>query len=104
MLRFFIESKKKPTGNFIVDLHAIKHTKPFALKVCESLVVEQNVHTEQNELLERRCRITITSATCASTFSLFATQRIFSSPTILNLYLLLNKKLMNPKAQDKSTS
>jgi hypothetical protein len=35
---------------------------------------------------------------------LLATQRIFFSPTILNLYLLLNKKLMNPKAQDKSTS
>jgi hypothetical protein len=55
MLRFFIESKKKPIGDFIVDLHAIRHTKPFALKVHESLVVEQNVHTLQNELLERRC-------------------------------------------------
>jgi hypothetical protein len=70
MFRFFIENRKKLIGNFNVNLHPIKHTKPFALKVRESLVVEQNVHTEQNELLERRCQITITSTTCASTFSL----------------------------------
>jgi hypothetical protein len=45
MFRFFIESREKLTRNFNVDLHAIKHTKPFALKAREPLIVEQNVHT-----------------------------------------------------------
>jgi hypothetical protein len=60
MLRFFIESSKKLTKHFSADLHAIKHTKPFALKARESLVVEQNVHTKQDErLLQRKCQTTI---------------------------------------------
>jgi hypothetical protein len=100
----FIESRKKIIRDFNVDLYVIKHTKPFVWKACESLVVEQNVHTKQDELMERRCQMTITSITCASTLSLLATQRILSSPTILNFELLLEEKLMNPKAQDISTS
>jgi hypothetical protein len=60
MFRFLKESRKKLTGNFNVDLHAIKHTKPFTLKARESLVVEQNVHTKQDEFLrEKRCQTTM---------------------------------------------
>jgi hypothetical protein len=82
MLRFFIESSKKLIEDFSADSHAIiKHTKPFALKACKlkackSLVVEQNVHTKQDEhLLERKCQTTIIFATCASTFSLIVAQK-----------------------------
>jgi hypothetical protein len=80
MLRFLIESRKKLTRNFKVDLHAIKHTKPFALKAHGSLVVEHNVHIEQDELLlERRCQTTML-VVCASTFLLMVTQRnLFSN-------------------------
>jgi len=57
------------------------------------MVVKQNVHTKQGEfLLQRRCQTTIASTTCASTLSLLATQRVFSSIAILNLYLLSNEK------------
>jgi hypothetical protein len=62
MFRFLIESRNKLIGNFNVDLHVIKHTKPFTLKACESLVVEQN---EQDELfLEKRCQTTMFSSMC----------------------------------------
>jgi hypothetical protein len=47
MLRFAIENRKKLTRDFNVDLYAIRHTKPFALKAHESLVVEENVHVER---------------------------------------------------------
>jgi hypothetical protein len=70
-------------------LHAIKHTKPFALKAHESLVVQQNVHTKQDERLrERKCQTTIIFAACASTFSLLVAQKIFSSPVVLSLFFL----------------
>jgi hypothetical protein len=59
-------------------LHAIKHTKPFALKACESLVVEQNVHIAQDEcLLQRSCQTTIVLVACASRLSLLVAQGIF---------------------------
>jgi hypothetical protein len=51
MLRFLIKSRNKLIRDFNVDLHAIRQTKPFALKAHESLVVEHNVHIEQDELL-----------------------------------------------------
>jgi hypothetical protein len=51
MFRFLIKSRKNLTKNSNVDLHAIKHTKPFALKAHESLVVEYNVHIEKNKLI-----------------------------------------------------
>jgi hypothetical protein len=69
------------------------------------MVVKQNVHTKQDEfLLQRRCQTTIASAASASTLSLLATQRFFSSIAILNLHLLSNEKLVNPKVQDISPS
>jgi hypothetical protein len=62
-------------------LHAIRHTKPFALKACESLVLEQNVLTEQDELLlERRCQTAIASTACALTlFTGIRESLLFSS-------------------------
>jgi hypothetical protein len=78
MFKFLIESRNKLTRDFNVDLHAIRQTKPFALKAHESLVVEHNVHIEQDELLlERRCQTTIALVACASTLLLLATHRIF---------------------------
>jgi hypothetical protein len=57
-------------------LHAIRQTNPFALKVHESLIVEHNVHIEQDELLlERRWQTTIALVACASTFSLLTTHK-----------------------------
>jgi hypothetical protein len=93
MLRFFIESNKKLIGDFSADLHAIiKHTKPFALKARKSLVVEQNVHTKQDErLLERKCQTTIIFCNmCTHILLDSSTKKFFSSPVVLSLYLLSN--------------
>jgi hypothetical protein len=69
------------------------------------MVVKQNVHTKKNEfLLQKRCQTTIASTICASTLSLLATLKVFSSITIFSLYLLSNEKAHESKAQDISPS